>query len=229
MRVRNWAEIEIQFLKDNFLHKTHEEIGLILNRTRNAVRDRCSKLGLVNKTDDWTETQIKELQELYKSVQFSDELNLDFIAEKFGKLKSNICRKAKELKLTNQSRPKKSIKKTKKNMFSNNEDRTQYKRKITSKWIADNGHPKGMLGKKHSNESLKKISDASKKNWKGYSVEKIEEITIKTAKTKDIRGNRHSMNRSNASWGAAWREIGGIRKYYRSKWEANYARYLEWL
>lgn len=26
-----------------------------------------------------------------------------------------------------------------------------------------------------------------------------------------------------------WREIGGYRKYYRSRWEANYARYLEWL
>jgi len=26
-----------------------------------------------------------------------------------------------------------------------------------------------------------------------------------------------------------WREIGGVRKYYRSKAEANYARYLEWL
>ena len=28
---------------------------------------------------------------------------------------------------------------------------------------------------------------------------------------------------------AGWREIGGKRKYYRSRWEANYARYLEWL
>lgn len=32
-----------------------------------------------------------------------------------------------------------------------------------------------------------------------------------------------------ASWKAGWREIGGIRKYYRSRWEANYARYLQWL
>lgn len=37
------------------------------------------------------------------------------------------------------------------------------------------------------------------------------------------------MNKANASWGCGWRDIGGIRKYYRSKWEANYARYLEWL
>jgi hypothetical protein len=28
---------------------------------------------------------------------------------------------------------------------------------------------------------------------------------------------------------SAWREIGGIRKYYRSMWEANYARYLQFL
>ena len=32
-----------------------------------------------------------------------------------------------------------------------------------------------------------------------------------------------------ASWKAGWREIGGQRIYARSRWEANYARYLEWL
>jgi len=31
------------------------------------------------------------------------------------------------------------------------------------------------------------------------------------------------------AWKAGWRVIGGVKKYYRSKWEANYARYLEWL
>ncbi len=29
--------------------------------------------------------------------------------------------------------------------------------------------------------------------------------------------------------GAAWRVIGGVKKFYRSKWEANYARYLQLL
>lgn len=29
------------------------------------------------------------------------------------------------------------------------------------------------------------------------------------------------------TWNAGWREIGGIRKYYRSRWEANYARLLQ--
>ena len=31
------------------------------------------------------------------------------------------------------------------------------------------------------------------------------------------------------AWKSGWRTIGGKRKYYRSKWEANYARYLELL
>ncbi len=32
-----------------------------------------------------------------------------------------------------------------------------------------------------------------------------------------------------STYGSGWREIGGKRKYYRSTWEANYARYLEYL
>ena len=30
-------------------------------------------------------------------------------------------------------------------------------------------------------------------------------------------------------WKAGWRVVGGKRFYARSKWEANFARYLEWL
>ncbi len=37
------------------------------------------------------------------------------------------------------------------------------------------------------------------------------------------------MRRTNVPWKAAWREIGDKRIYARSKWEANYARYLEFL
>lgn len=40
---------------------------------------------------------------------------------------------------------------------------------------------------------------------------------------------RSSLKHLKPLWRAGWREIGGVRKYYRSRWEANYARYLEWL
>ena len=34
-------------------------------------------------------------------------------------------------------------------------------------------------------------------------------------------------NRSKASWKSGWRKIGGQTSFFRSRWEANYARYLE--
>lgn len=40
---------------------------------------------------------------------------------------------------------------------------------------------------------------------------------------------RIASNVKRGSWKAGWREIGGVRKFYRSRWEANYARYLQWL
>ncbi|TSA40999.1 MAG: hypothetical protein D4R57_01130, partial [Verrucomicrobiales bacterium] len=36
-------------------------------------------------------------------------------------------------------------------------------------------------------------------------------------------------NRRAGSWKAAWRKIGGVKIFARSRWEANYARYLEFL
>lgn len=40
---------------------------------------------------------------------------------------------------------------------------------------------------------------------------------------------RTAQCRSVAAPRAGWRVIGGKRCYFRSAWEANYARYLEWL
>jgi len=56
-----------------------------------------------------------------------------------------------------------------------------------------------------------------------------EEKRDEYAKRGSELGKNSWANREKASWKAAWREIGGYKKYYRSRWEANYARYLEWL
>lgn len=49
---------------------------------------------------------------------------------------------------------------------------------------------------------------------------------------KQVKARRESgkpFANPRGSWKAAWRDIGGKRNFYRSRWEANYARYLEWL
>lgn len=40
-------------------------------------------------------------------------------------------------------------------------------------------------------------------------------------------GLRPAVKAAN-KWKAGWRVVGDRRKYFRSRWEANYARYLEW-
>ena len=59
---------------------------------------------------------------------------------------------------------------------------------------------------------------------------KISSATVlKMMKTKFARYGTTAPNTKHGSWKSAWREIGGRRIYARSRWEANYARYLEWL
>lgn len=109
--------------------------------------------------------------------------------------------------------------------FKFDDNRRQKISKVTKEYIAKNGHPKGALGLKHSKETKLAISKKSMQMWKNMSEEKRDEYS----KRASIAGNKTVMNRLNASWKQGWREIGGINKYYRSRWEANYARYLEWL
>jgi len=95
-------------------------------------------------------------------------------------------------------------------------------------WIKENGHPKGSLGIQHTEETKKKIADKSRALAAMKTDAQWLERTLKSARTKEANGTQPPQ-RIGASWKAAWRDIGGVRKFYRSRWEANYARYLAWL
>lgn len=97
----------------------------------------------------------------------------------------------------------------------------------TKQWIAEHGHPRGAFGMKHSESTKQILSKKSKQTWANMSQEQKAAKTMKMMKTRVANGT--AVPPRNASWKGGWREIGGIRKYYRSRWEANYARYLNWL
>lgn len=94
--------------------------------------------------------------------------------------------------------------------------------------ILTNGHPKGMLGKTHSQLAKEKMSASGIARAKREGSDVIAERIIKSMKTK-AENKILFRPRDGVSWKAGWREIGGQRKYFRSRWEANYARYLQWL
>ena len=96
----------------------------------------------------------------------------------------------------------------------------------TRKYIQEHGHPRGALGMAHTQESKEAISLKSKEAWAKKTPEQLD----KHSRMASENGRKVSpINREGASWKAGWREVGGYKKYYRSRWEANYARYLEHL
>lgn len=105
------------------------------------------------------------------------------------------------------------------------EERRKNISKVRKEHIALHGHPRGALGLKHSDKTKLLLAEKSRQMWANMS----EETRDKISKAASINGSKTVMNRVKASWKQGWREIGGINKYYRSRWEANYARYLEWL
>lgn len=91
-----------------------------------------------------------------------------------------------------------------------------------------NPHPRGFSGHKHNEESKRIISKKSKLAWGDMTDEKIQERTKKMLTARFANG-KWAPERVKSSWKASWREVGGKRKFFRSRWEANYARYLEFL
>jgi biotin operon repressor len=66
--------------------------------------------------------------------------------------------------------------------------------------------------------------------WRKLSAREKSEAIRKSHATKMARyGTLILNNGEGLSWKAGWREFGGRRIYFRSRWEANWGRYLEWL
>lgn len=206
---------------------THEQIGAALGKSRSAVRNRCHRIGLVDKSSDWSPSEIELLKSAYARASTNAELDLAGLASTLGRAKSNVSRKARLLGLTDQGRKDKASRKVRRK-FATNEEAHKHVGAMTKKRIAEQGHPRGTLGMRHTAESLGKIALASKRNNALRTPEMLVEINLKAMQTK-LKNGTYAPPRQKTTWKAGWREIGGVRKYYRSKWEANYAHYLQWL
>lgn len=187
---------DLAFMVANYPTLGLEKTAQALGRNKDQIRVKASKLGLkIDRTSD----HFKEWQQRAA-------------ASKVGKKRPAQAEVMKRLRAEGKLPPP-----------------TAEQRKAMSerakKWIAENGHPRGSLGMKHTPESLKKMSDASTMMAFFMPEEKKQERVLKILKTRAARGTLVPPKHGN--WKADWREIGGVRKYYRSRWEANYARLLE--
>lgn len=110
--------------------------------------------------------------------------------------------------------------------------KTQEQRKAigrrTAAYIAANGHPRGAAGIKHSDETKAAIGNKSRRAWKRMSRAQKQERTVRMMRTRAKNGTIVPP-RIKQTWKAGYRAVGAVNKYFRSRWEANYARYLQWL
>lgn len=143
-------------------------------------------------------------------------VNLRALALQLGRSRVSVALQASRLGLGNPHRKKSS--ECRKAMSETRKGK-QPKFKVNEVFQGER-HPKGMLGKHHSQDSKDAISKANS----GSSVPP--ERTLRSMKTRLKRYGKLAHPRI-ASWKSAWVTVGGQRFYARSRWEANYARYLE--
>jgi len=181
------------------------------------VHRRLKKIGYtINPPDVLTEKDKELIRLFYSNNSGFKDLDLKAFSKSINKRHTTVCAIASEMGLTTYSR---KLTDSQKKNISN-------KKKLS---LQINGHPRGSLGMKHSDKSKSIMSEKSLARAKNMTEDQKSDMALKAQKTKLKKYGTIAPPRSGTTWKSAWREIGGINKYYRSRWEANYARYLEFL
>lgn len=229
--IMKWTEQEIEYLKNEYSKVNGKSITNITNRLASelgkkasSIRNKAYTLGITHKEKFYTEQEIEFLKNNI------DKMTYDDMAVILKKNKCNICRKCKQL----------GLKKTKSSNSKLIELKPRHKftKEDIEKGIAVNKekyanglHPKGYLGHKHSPETREKLSQASKRGWSNMTPEKLKERGLKMINAKIKNGTLNPLLFQKNPYSRA---RGGKRadldnRYFRSAWEANIARYYNFI
>ncbi len=200
-------EILEAYLRLKSCKKVAKELGMC----HQSVHERCVKLKINSKINILTEKEKNIIKESYEKGFKRGENTLKQLSTELGRTINFISRYARELGLTSYKRK----------MEEGMRENISRNRK---KWHEENEHPRGAKGLVHTPEAKKKIAEGLKNFYKNVSIEEMNEINKKRVTTARKNG---AYNHSRGSWKAAWRTIGTKEKFYRSRWEANFARFLE--
>ena len=176
---------------------------------------------------EWTDAQIGVLVRNYSNVPIDWEA---LIAET-GKSKFAIQIKASRLGLADMHRKvvAPESRKVREPKFKTKEERRASQSERQREYLKKNGHPRGALGMKHSASTRQLLSELSRKQWadrnsKFNSAEYRQLLSDKLHGQQATGEMRSCYSRSR---GGRRADIGDM--YFRSAWEANYARYLNFL
>jgi hypothetical protein len=141
--------------------------------------------------------------------------------------------KASRLGLGDFSRRKKDvIKGPRKPIYETEEERRKANSEHVKRMWMERPHPRGMLGKKHKPELKRAISEMSRRMWadpnsKLNSPEQSQRRSDQLTRRQLLNGPMGGEKTFSRCRRGRRSDLGGI--FFRSAWEANYARYLNWL
>lgn len=224
-----WTNEEKQRLFELYPEHTDKELCEILGKTIGQLRGMKSKLHLNQKCSPFTDDEKKRIIDFYTS--HPDEMDLESFAKDLGRQKTSISRYARKAGLTSYSRSQTEEQRAKNAESHRQLYQSEYYREHVvpsikenlRKWHATHEHPRGMLGKHHTPEVCRRISEFQKVHWEEKSDEERQSFKDRLHEWHILYG--HSSDENTYS-----RCRGGIRDdlgmYFRSRWEANIARLL---
>ena len=175
----------------------------------------------------WSNEDIDTLKNYYE-LEPTETFDINDIANKLNRSYASVALMASRLQLCNKSRGKSD--KTKK-IMSEKTITKEHQIKMTNSYlerIKTIGHPKGNAGNKHTDKTKSIISEKAKIKWqeKGYvlnSEEYKNNLALRVSQDWQRDKNRKTYSRGK---GGTRADLG---MYLRSSWEANYARYLNFI
>ncbi len=227
-----WSPAEDAIVTAMYYTHTRQQIAARLNRTKGSVRSRCWTLGLNDKhTPGWSADDTARLQRYYEDRRGRPVSTKDLEVMFPGRDRCNICRKARELGLTDKHRQDVEQRKPLRKHPTDEESR-KATGEATKQRIALKGHPRGALGIKHSAETRIILGEKSRAWAKRATPEEWAARAGKMMKTKMERyGTAAPRLTAEHAYSRARRgrrdDLG--ETYFRSAWEANWARYLNLL
>lgn len=225
-----WTDEEIKILKEAYKNRDGTKNGNFikdlakkLNKTEGAIRNKAYSLKITKRDKYYTEEEIIFLKENY------DKLSMNDLAVKLNRNESNIFIKMKELGLKKTKRQKNTI--NPKKVYIPTENDKKRLSEMRKEYYKSHEHPKGFKGHKHTNKAKTKISLSSLKKWEIITPLELEKRKFKQRITKIENNTLNPMKNQKNPYSRA---KGGKRKdldniYFRSSWEANIARYYNYI
>ena len=213
--MRTWTKEQEQFLIDNGDKMSVKDLMNALDKTDGAIRNKKSSLGIKNNRSlIYTQEEKDIIKDWYILHLESDEggIELDKLSKILGRSKTYICAIAGEMGLT---------------YYGNYSKEDRKNRGIKMSTFNEKYSPSRFSGKHHSLKSKRQMSIKQRIRFENMSEEEKKDYISKGILTKRQNNIYTTTENSYSRCRGGYRE--DLNKYFRSSWEANIARYLNFL